>query len=288
MSYVYRNPLIAGGGWHHWRAIWGAPYQNNYAPVTLLSYALDFQTFGMQAAGSHAVNILQRRGWRVAGTEVAATVTGRTHRRRLGVPILPGDFTVLRWRPARFDIVTLWHVLEHLPSPRATLRQARRVLRPDGWLLVSVPDLASWQARCFGARWLHLNPPLHLAHFTPATLQRLLTAAGFAVARVRHLHVLWMHNLWGWLQGCLDAVVPERQALFLGLQRAWRSQLAARPWPRRVGWWCWFAVSVVLAVPLAPVCLALMCAESWAKAGGTIVVLARPAPAGVEPTGEPS
>lgn len=221
---------------------------------------------------------LKRRGWQVAGTEVALGVAGPSHRRQLGVPILAGDFLQRRFHDGQFDVVTLWHVLEHVPDPRATLRKIRQVLRPDGWVLIGVPNLDSWQARWFGARWLHLNPPYHLSQFTVETLRRLLETEAFTIERVQHFHWLWVQNLCGWVQGLLDGVLPTKQLLLSSLQRSFGPWWRAQPAWRRALVAVELVASAALAVLMLPLCLWLMCAESTAQRGGTICVVARPQP----------
>ena len=218
---------------------------------------------------------LKRLGWQVAGTEVALGVAGQAHRRQLGVPVLAGDVLQLHFRDGQFDVVTLWHVLEHVPAPRATLQKIRQVLQPDGWMVLGVPNLDSWQARCFGARWLHLNLPYHLSQFSVGTLRRLLEAEGFSVVRVQHWHWLWVQNLCGWVQGLLDVVLPTKQLLLSSLQRSFGEWWRVQPLWRRAGVAIELIVSYALALCVLPLCLVLMCAESAARHGGTVCVLAR-------------
>jgi hypothetical protein len=75
-------------------------------------------------------------------------------------------------------------VLEHMHEPLAALRQAYRLLQPGGWLLVTVPNIASLEYRLWGRHWVGLEPPLHLAHFSPATLAAALEKTGFMLAEV--------------------------------------------------------------------------------------------------------
>jgi len=83
-----------------------------------------------------------------------------------------------------FDVVTLWDVLEHLHDPSGSLREIYRILKPDGLLVIRVPNASSWDSRLFGRYWAGLDSPRHLYVFTPVTLDALLTANHFqSVAR---------------------------------------------------------------------------------------------------------
>jgi SAM-dependent methyltransferase len=78
-----------------------------------------------------------------------------------------------------FDAVTLSHVLEHVADPVGLLRAARAVLRPTGTLWLVTPNLDARAHRRFGDRWVHLDPPRHLALFNAEALELALAEAGF-------------------------------------------------------------------------------------------------------------
>lgn len=101
-----------------------------------------------------------------------------------------------------FDQILIWHVLEHLPDPRATLEECRRILRPGGRLIVAVPNFSSLQARWAGAAWFHLDLPRHLFHFPLAALERLLVDCGFTCASRHHFSL--RQNPFGWVQSLLN------------------------------------------------------------------------------------
>jgi SAM-dependent methyltransferase len=85
------------------------------------------------------------------------------------------------------DLVTLWHVLEHLPKPLEALDSIRKVVRPGGHLAVGVPDNAGLAARLFGSFWFGSDVPRHCSHFTAETLCAALNRAGWRVLHLRHV-----------------------------------------------------------------------------------------------------
>jgi len=122
-------------------------------------------------------------GWRAEGIDADAEAVrrGRDAGLTLHVGTLPGADL-----PAgAFDAVTMWQALEHVPSPKATLAAAVRLLRPGGRLVIVCPRLDSLPARWFGTYWFALELPRHLWHFTAATLRRHVEGAGLTVRRVR-------------------------------------------------------------------------------------------------------
>jgi 2-polyprenyl-3-methyl-5-hydroxy-6-metoxy-1,4-benzoquinol methylase len=100
-------------------------------------------------------------------------------RKESGCPVRQGEIGSGVWDGYRFDYVTMFHVLEHHPDPRLTLRYVGELLRPGGVLVVQVPNVSSIQARVFSARWYGLDVPRHLINYTPEGLALLLEEAGF-------------------------------------------------------------------------------------------------------------
>jgi 2-polyprenyl-3-methyl-5-hydroxy-6-metoxy-1,4-benzoquinol methylase len=131
-------------------------------------------------------------GWEVAGVEpdpVAARVAARRFH------VTAGTLEQARLPEGHFDVVTMSHVVEHLPDPVTTLRECRRILRPGGRLLLYTPNAASMGSRTFGRHWVAWDPPRHLLVFTPEAVRRTLARAGFEVERVQSLsRTAW----WTW------------------------------------------------------------------------------------------
>ena len=124
---------------------------------------------------------LAAAGWQAEGMDLSAEAV-RTGR-EAGLTIHHGTLPGLELPEASYDAVTMWNVVEHVPSPMATLKAVARILKPGGTVLVVVPQFDSWQRRWFGECWYALDLPRHLTHFTRPALWRHLGESGFRVER---------------------------------------------------------------------------------------------------------
>lgn len=134
------------------------------------------------ATGSFIV-LAQLHGWVALGVEISESA--RDIAAAKGVRSVPDLAEAEASGP--FTVITLHHVVEHLSEPVPVLASLRDALTPGGRLLVEVPNFRSWDRRAAGAEWLDLRPAQHRWQFTPATLCRLLRAAGYRVERLRTL-----------------------------------------------------------------------------------------------------
>jgi SAM-dependent methyltransferase len=131
------------------------------------------------------------QGWQVTGVDMAAAAQQAGS--DLGMRVLAGSLPHPELTPGAFDVITMWHSLEHVHDPLTILREAERLLVPGGKLLVAVPNIDSAAFRWCGAAWVGLDLPRHLIHFTPHTLRLMLEHAGFAVEQVRMVrHSSWL------------------------------------------------------------------------------------------------
>ena len=129
---------------------------------------------------------MYRQGWEVTGLDVSAAAI-HSVRTELGLPALVGTLPHPRLARESFDVITMWHSLEHVHHPREVLASAYDLLAPGGTLLAAVPNIESLPFRWFGASWYGLDLPRHLSHFGPRTLHEMVANAGFAVGTVRLL-----------------------------------------------------------------------------------------------------
>jgi 2-polyprenyl-3-methyl-5-hydroxy-6-metoxy-1,4-benzoquinol methylase len=117
-------------------------------------------------------------GWHAQGIELSDWASTRA-RERLGLTVHRTLTDLLAEHPAPFDAITFIQVLEHMPDPSKALAEARRLLAPNGVLLIETWDLGSRVSRVFGRHWQQVNAPTVRFLFDRVSLRRLLETAGF-------------------------------------------------------------------------------------------------------------
>lgn len=138
------------------------------------------------------LEVARENGWDVAGTEISPA-GARLAAASLGEAIFCGALSDAHYPDASFDVVTLWHVLEHTTNPFEQLSEIRRILKPGGLLVVAVPNLENslyrFIYRLVRGKKLRLfsvqDRELHLFHFSAETLKKMLEQADFSVECIR-------------------------------------------------------------------------------------------------------
>ena len=165
---------------------------------------------------------MRAHGWHVTGIDTSATTVLRV-RAETGLHVLVGSLPHAELQPQSFDVVTMWHALEHVPDPRAVLREARHLLDGRGKLVVAVPNIDSLPFRIFGRNWFGLDLPRHLTHFTSWTLHLMLERCGFQVESIRMIR----HSAWLRHSARLASQGGSRSIFQRGLKSKWLSRLVA-------------------------------------------------------------
>lgn len=166
---------------------------------------------------------LSKRGWAVRATEPSAK--GRSRATAKGVQITQ-DFMSLEGEA--FDLITLWHVMEHIGSLDKALAQINRLCSPNGYVIVAVPNFLSWDAGHYGVFWAAWDVPRHIWHFSRAGLIALYEEHGFSLVRT---YPLWADAFYvsllseGYKRGRASVV----RALWSGLRSNMRSLLDSEP-----------------------------------------------------------
>jgi 2-polyprenyl-3-methyl-5-hydroxy-6-metoxy-1,4-benzoquinol methylase len=131
------------------------------------------------AATGYFLKVAHERGWSVKGVELSdyAAKSGRDN----GLDIVTGTLEDISDQDTKFDAITMWDLVEHLPDPKKTLNQASHLLKQGGVVAINTPDVGSVPAKILGKKWHLIVPPEHLHYFNENSLALLLQKAGFEV-----------------------------------------------------------------------------------------------------------
>ena len=131
----------------------------------------------------------QRVGWQVRGLEYSPD-SARIAREQNKLDVAQGALVKGKYAPESFDVVTMWDVIEHLPSPSAAMDVVMEILKPGGLFIAKTPNVdglypkASLSVAGKVGFWGHPEPPGHLYQFSTKTLAKLFTDKGLEVDKV--------------------------------------------------------------------------------------------------------
>jgi SAM-dependent methyltransferase len=115
----------------------------------------------------------RRHGYDALGIEPSCAA--RSYCERVGLTVLPKLSLVTK----TFDVITMWHSLEHFPDPNETIGAVSKLLNKGGHLFIRVPDYSCLWRKLTGERWIWYQPRNHYVHYSPDGLKSLLTRHGF-------------------------------------------------------------------------------------------------------------
>lgn len=130
------------------------------------------------------LHCLRDSAWSLWGIEMSAEAAELARSRNNAV-ILTDDILEAPFPPDTFDVITCFHVFEHMTSPREVLAKVREWLKPGGIFCVHVPNIEAAEERLFRSYWYPLELPRHLYHFSPRSLRQLAQASGLQELSVK-------------------------------------------------------------------------------------------------------
>ena len=175
---------------------------------------------------------------------------------RSGVPAVCGTLSRPPFSSGSCAAVTMFHVLEHLYEPASYLDAAHSLLRPEGRLIVQVPNAACWQFLLLGERWTGVDIPRHLIDFRLTDLTALLDSCGFEVLRVKHF------SLRDNPAGMASSIAASLDPMARRLRRTEETE--------RERFW-----KDIAYLALTVACLPFTVLEAMCRAGSTVMVEAR-------------
>ncbi|WNH13993.1 class I SAM-dependent methyltransferase [Thalassobellus suaedae] len=90
-----------------------------------------------------------------------------------------------KFKPESFDVITLWHVLEHLPDLEEQIAAFKKLLKPNGTLIIAVPNYKSYDALYYKNYWAAFDVPRHLWHFNKSSISKLVSKVSMEVKKVK-------------------------------------------------------------------------------------------------------
>ncbi len=112
----------------------------------------------------------KKRGWNIFGTEPNSQAKKLAEQKEIRLASETSDY-----QNQKFDVITMWHVLEHIPNLKNQIIELRRLLKPNGHLIIAVPNFKSYDAKYYKSFWAAYDVPRHLWHFSKNSIQKLFS-----------------------------------------------------------------------------------------------------------------
>ncbi|MBQ0735358.1 class I SAM-dependent methyltransferase [Aquimarina celericrescens] len=109
-------------------------------------------------------------GWNIFGTEPNSQAKKLAEQKEIGLASETSNY-----QNQKFDVITMWHVLEHVPNLQNQIIELRRLLKPNGHLIIAVPNFKSYDAKYYNSFWAAYDVPRHLWHFSKKSIQKLFS-----------------------------------------------------------------------------------------------------------------
>jgi len=127
------------------------------------------------------LNEMKQRSFTVSGIEPDGEAANFARERyKLEVS---GEEGLSEFAKASFDVITMWHVLEHVPFPMKRMQELYDLLKDDGSIFIAVPNPNSLDAVHYGKDWAAYDVPRHLHHYTPDILEKIAQSTGFEIVK---------------------------------------------------------------------------------------------------------
>jgi 2-polyprenyl-3-methyl-5-hydroxy-6-metoxy-1,4-benzoquinol methylase len=124
----------------------------------------------------------KNQGWQISGIEPNEKARARAN---LKLNEKVKDSIEVLNKNSDFDVITLFHVLEHIHALRKTVKKILTHLKSDGYLIVAVPNATSWDAIKYGKNWAGWDVPRHLYHFNAKSIQIFQTEFGLELKEIK-------------------------------------------------------------------------------------------------------
>lgn len=121
----------------------------------------------------------QKNGWEIKGIEPSPKAKGTAETK--GVSFVNG---LSELEGHSIDVITMWHVLEHVPDVEAQIAELKRIVKPEGTIIIAVPNYKSYDAQHYGIFWAAYDVPRHLWHFSKTAIKLLFAKQGMELVKI--------------------------------------------------------------------------------------------------------
>jgi 2-polyprenyl-3-methyl-5-hydroxy-6-metoxy-1,4-benzoquinol methylase len=151
--------------------------------------------------------VAKERGWKVVGVEPNKEVA-KAVRQRYKIEMVVGTVidAIGRYSKETFDVVTMFHVLEHIVNPVGYISNVSRILKPDGLLVIRTPNINAILFSILRKHWGHLALPVHLYFYSSKTLTELLEKSGFQILQSKTLSCPAVNEVFELFKGMLKLI----------------------------------------------------------------------------------
>lgn len=129
---------------------------------------------------------MKTRGWDVYGTEMGDKLVEQARKSFGKTRIFKGGVEKAGIGEKKFDVVTLWHVLEHIPNTQEALLKIKRIIKRRGYLVIEVPHAQSLSFSWLRHNWTLLMAPQHLHIWSRDALYHILQSHGFKIVKIEY------------------------------------------------------------------------------------------------------
>ncbi len=129
------------------------------------------------------LKIAKENNWQVSGIEPNSNAR-KIANGKTGNFVFDSD-QLLKFKPQSFDVITLWHVLEHLPKLENHISIFESLLKPNGRLIIAVPNYKSFDALYYKKYWAAFDVPRHLWHFSQQSISKLVQQQGMQLVKIK-------------------------------------------------------------------------------------------------------
>ena len=164
------------------------------------------------------LSVVKENGWNTIGVEPSEKA--KAIAKRKGVSFVEETSEL---ENNSFDVITMWHVLEHVPNLDNQIKELKRLLKPNGSLIIAVPNFKSFDAKQYGNFWAAYDVPIHFWHFSKTAIKKLFAKEDMELVKVLPMkfdsfYVSLLSEKYK--TGKMNFV----KAFFIGLQSNWKAK----------------------------------------------------------------